>query len=64
MWFGHGADDAHRFVLGLLGWMLQGLDENGRDQALDNLRATLIAHDTGRGVLYDSATWTIQATRT
>jgi hypothetical protein len=24
MWFGHDADDACEFVLGLLGWMLEG----------------------------------------
>ena len=27
MWFGTDAEDAHRFVLGLMGWMLDGLDE-------------------------------------
>ena len=49
--------------LGLLGWMLAGLDEAGRGQALGNLRATLTAHDTGHGVLYQSAAWLIRATR-
>src|SRR6201987_3715385 len=28
MWFGVDADDAHGFALGLLGWMLGGLDED------------------------------------
>jgi hypothetical protein len=28
MWFGDDADDAHRFVLGLMGWMLEGLDDD------------------------------------
>jgi hypothetical protein len=63
MWFGDDADDAQQFALGLIGWMLNGLDDEGRRRALDNLRATLIAHDTGNGVLYESATSTIQATR-
>jgi SAM-dependent methyltransferase len=63
MWFGADADDAHAFVLGLLGWMLHGLDEAGRGQAFSNLRATLTAHDAGHGVLYQSATWLIRATR-
>ena len=63
MWFGHDAEDAHRFLVGLMGWMLQGLDDPGRIRALDALRRTLSAHDTGRGVLYESAAWTIQATR-
>jgi SAM-dependent methyltransferase len=61
MWLGHDTDDACRFALGLMGWMLHGLDDIGRARALDNLRATLAAHDTGRGVLYESATWIIQA---
>jgi SAM-dependent methyltransferase len=64
MWFGTGTEDAHRFVLGLMSWMLAGLDDNQRGQALDNLRATLTAHDTGHGVLYRSAAWLICATRT
>ena len=63
MWFGTGTDDAHRFVLGLLGWMLHGLDGNQRAQALGNLRATLTGHDTGHGVCYQSATWLIRAAR-
>jgi hypothetical protein len=63
MWFGHDVDDADRFVLGLMGWMLEGLDGQRREQARDNLRATLADHETDQGVLYDSATWTIRATR-
>lgn len=63
MWFGTGAEDAQRFVLGLVGWMLAGLDVHQRGQALGNLRANLTAHDTGHGVYYQSATWLIRATR-
>lgn len=63
MWFGADADDAHRFVLGMLGWMLEGLDDAGRTAALDALRATVGAHQTERGVLYDSAAWIIRARR-
>jgi SAM-dependent methyltransferase len=63
MWFGDDADNAYGFVLGLMGWMLQGLDDEGRTRALDNLRRTLSAHDTGYGVLYDSATWITRARR-
>jgi SAM-dependent methyltransferase len=62
-WVGHDADDACRFVLGLMGWMLQGLDDHGRMQALGALGTTLAAHDTGGGVIYQSATWTIRAIR-
>ncbi|MGW1770872.1 class I SAM-dependent methyltransferase [Streptomyces sp. NPDC002104] len=63
MRFGDDADDAERFTLGMLGWMLEGLDEEGRRRAIGALRATLTAHDTGDGVLYASAAWIVRATR-
>ena len=63
MWFGNDADDAHRFVIGLMGWMLEGLDEAGRTRAIDALHAAMAAHETPDGVLFESAAWTIQATR-
>jgi SAM-dependent methyltransferase len=63
MWFGTDVDDAHRFVTGLMGWLLAGLDESGRARAEDSLRATLAAHATGDGVLFESATWTVAARR-
>jgi SAM-dependent methyltransferase len=63
MWFGTDADDAHRFVLGLLGWMLEGLDGAGRARALDALHRTMAAHATPDGVLFGSATWVVTATR-
>jgi SAM-dependent methyltransferase len=63
MWFGADADDAHRFVLGLMGWMLQGLDDAGRARALEALRTTMAAHQTGSGVVFGSAAWIITATR-
>jgi hypothetical protein len=63
MWFGNDADDAHRFVLGLMGWMLEGLDDAGRTRAVNALHATMAAHETADGVLFGSAAWTIRATR-
>lgn len=63
MWFGGDADDAHRLISGLLGWMLEGLDEAGRRRALDALHATVAAHETAAGVLYDSSAWLIRARR-
>jgi SAM-dependent methyltransferase len=63
MWFGDDADDAHRFVLGLMGWMLKGLDETGRGRAIDALHATMTAHETTDGVLFQSSAWITQATR-
>jgi hypothetical protein len=43
--------------------MLRDLDDGGRGRALDDLLATLEAHDTGRGVFYESAAWLIEAVR-
>jgi SAM-dependent methyltransferase len=63
MWFGRDADDAHRLVSGLMGWMLEGLDGSDRARALGQLRRTIDAHETVDGVVYDSATWITQATR-
>lgn len=63
MWFGEGADDAERFVLDQLGWMLQGLDDEGRRRAVQDLRATLAAHSGADGVVFGSATWMIRASR-
>ncbi len=62
MWFGADAEDAHRFVLGLLGWMLEGLGDDARARALDALRSTMVAHETADGVTFDSAVWVIRAT--
>ncbi len=63
MWFGTDAADAHRFVLGQLGWMLEGLDDDGRARASDALMATLQAHETADGVVFGSAAWLTTATR-
>jgi SAM-dependent methyltransferase len=63
MWFGTDADDAHRFVLGLMGWMLTGLDDTGRARAVDGLQATMAAHSSSDGVVFGSAAWTISARR-
>jgi SAM-dependent methyltransferase len=63
MWFGADADDAHGFALGLLGWMLEGLDEDRRARALDALLATVTAHSSADGVVYNSGAWLIRAQR-
>jgi SAM-dependent methyltransferase len=63
MWFGASADDAYAFALGLLGWMLEGLDAGRRAQALGALRATVAAHTTAGGVVYRSGAWLIRARR-
>jgi SAM-dependent methyltransferase len=63
MWFGTDADDAYQFVIGLLGWMLEGLDDDERAHALHALRSTMTTHATTEGVTFDSAVWVIRATR-
>jgi SAM-dependent methyltransferase len=63
MWFGNDVDDAHRFLTGFFGWMLEGLDDDGRARALGDLRQTCSVHESPEGVVFPSATWTITATR-
>jgi SAM-dependent methyltransferase len=63
MWFGRDVDDASRFVLGLMGGMLEGLDDSGRAKAAEDLRAALSAHLTDDGVILGSAAWTVHAVR-
>ena len=63
MRFGADTDDAYQLVLGLMAWMLEGLDDDGRARAQDALRSTIAAHRTSDGVVYDSAAWIVRATR-
>lgn len=63
MHFGSSVDEAHAFLVGLTGWMLEGLDESGRAGALDALRENLRVHLTADGIDYGSAMWLITATR-
>jgi SAM-dependent methyltransferase len=63
MWFGADADAATRFVLGLVGWMLEGLDEDGRRRAVGALHDSLAARERPDGVFYESAAWIITAVR-
>jgi SAM-dependent methyltransferase len=61
MYFGHDPDDAHRFVAGLVDWMLDGLDDAARTRALDALHRTMQAHHTPQGVTFRSAAWLVTA---
>jgi SAM-dependent methyltransferase len=63
MYWGATAGEAERFALGVAGWMMDGLDEASRGRAIGDLRASLAAHETARGVVYDSATWIVTARR-
>jgi hypothetical protein len=63
MWIGADVDDAFRYVSGLFGWLLDGLDEAGRASGLAALRQSIADHRTDDGIEYRSATWIIQAVK-
>ena len=60
---GPDADDAYRFAAGLqpVLLLLADLDEPTKARALDNLRATIAAHETPDGVVFGSGAWVITA---
>ena len=64
MYFGVDADEGFGRLSASLGWMMAGLDDSERRQALDNLRTALAAHETADGVALGSAAWLITATAT
>ncbi|MEV8373204.1 class I SAM-dependent methyltransferase [Kribbella sp. NPDC056861] len=59
MYFGPDVPTAERFVLGVLGWLVDGLDDETRAQALEALRIDLQTHLTAEGVAYASSAWLI-----
>ncbi|QYN37824.1 methyltransferase domain-containing protein [Pseudonocardia sp. DSM 110487] len=61
MCFGLDPDDAHRFVSGLMHWMLDGLDDVARASAVDALHRTMRAHHAAQGVTFGSAAWLVTA---
>jgi SAM-dependent methyltransferase len=64
MRFGTSVEDAFSFVIGLMGWILDGLDDTDRQRASANLRDTINEHLTESGeVSFESAAWLITATR-
>ena len=60
---GRDPDDAERFVLGFLGWLLDGLDDAGRAEARGRLRVSLEEHRDGDQVAYGSSAWLVTARR-
>ena len=60
-YFGSDPDDAHRFVAGLMQWMVDGLDDAARTGALEALHRTMRAHHTVQGVAFRSAAWLVTA---
>jgi SAM-dependent methyltransferase len=60
---GADTDDAYGFIrdLNQVRGMLQDLDEPMKAQGLDNLRATIAAHETPEGVIFGSTAWVVTA---
>lgn len=64
MRFGADPQDAYDFVVSLMGWMLQGLDDAGQRRALADLKRRIIRHEGESGeVNFESATWLVTAVR-
>jgi SAM-dependent methyltransferase len=60
---GADADDAFAFFSMNSMWLLDGVDDAGRTQAFDNLRAAFKEGETEAGVLLGSSAWLIRATK-
>jgi SAM-dependent methyltransferase len=60
---GPDAESAYRFARGLqpVLLMLDGLDDDTKARALDNLRAAIAARETAGGVAFGSAAWVVTA---
>jgi SAM-dependent methyltransferase len=63
MYLGPDPQRAYDFALGLLGWMLDGLDPARAARAHAALRATMEAHADTDGVTFGSAAWLVTARR-
>jgi ubiquinone/menaquinone biosynthesis C-methylase UbiE len=61
---GFDAADGFERLTEIAGWMMEPLDDGERRQALDGLRAAVVAHQTPDGVAFGSASWLITATAT
>ena len=61
MYFGPDVATAERMALGIVGGMLDELDDTARARALDALRDTLEDHRGPDGVTYPSAMWIVTA---
>ncbi|HZJ49347.1 MAG TPA: methyltransferase domain-containing protein [Actinomycetota bacterium] len=65
VWAGSDADDAFLFFrnTGVARGLLQDLDDAARASAVESLKETMVAHQTGDGVKFGSAAWLITARR-
>ena len=63
IWLGPDADQGTSWQLGQSAWLLHGTTEAQRAEAIANLHALFVAHQTPDGVRLGSATWLITARR-
>ena len=65
MVLGQDADDAFEFFgsSGLVSWLLEGVDDAGRAEAMDNLRTLFKQAETADGVLLGTSAWLVRATK-
>ncbi len=61
--YGRTVDEAHDFLLGLLGWMLRDQEPDQRAASAAALRHTLADHLDDQGVRFRSAAWLVTALR-
>ena len=59
--YGRSVDEAHTFLLGLLGWMVADQEPTRRAACIDALRTTLAAHESTDGICFGSAAWLVTA---
>jgi SAM-dependent methyltransferase len=58
---GSHPQEAYEWALGLLAWMLDGLDDETRHRAQEALHRTIDTHHGADGVRFGSATWLLTA---
>ena len=65
VFYGRDSAAAFDFVSGFMMTkeLLTGLDPSKRERAIERLRATLVEHETDRGVWFDSRAWIVTARR-
>jgi hypothetical protein len=61
--YGRTVDEAERFLLGLLGWLVRDQTPDRLAASIRALRATLAQHQTEDGVRFGSAAWLVTARR-
>ncbi len=63
VWLGPDEEDSWSFVsnTGVVRGLTEGLEPQAKQQAFDNLRRVMAAHETNEGVLFGSAAWLIAA---